>query len=757
MNRAYLRYTPEFILIIYLLLFFWIKKPYEEWDRVINSDGKGYYGYLTSIFIYDDLDYTFIEDYESKYYPSDGTAFKEFRMPFKGEIVNKTFPGLAILWLPFFLIAHMLSLIAGFEADGYSIIYQYAIGFAALFYLWLGSKWLFKLTRQLGATLEVSSIITIAILLGTNITYYAIVEPSMGHVYSFCLITGFTYFTYNAFYTNRLGWYALAITAYAISIIIRPTNAIFIFLVVIIAGNPKEFRQKLLQFFHHSKAIIISLLVFLIIIAIPPLIWHAHSGYFFVWSYGEEGFNFFDPYFFSILFSYNKGWFIYTPIALIAMSGFIGIYRYSKFQFWVLLFLLTLHIYITSSWWVWHYTSKFSQRVFIDIYVVLAFLLVFLFRMINKKQILKRSLIVIIMLLIGFNLLQFYQHSKWVFPYGYITKDIYWDSFNRLTPRAKVYIPHGKIIKSNIVKNNFEEKKGWSNEVCIVNKDNNHYMQLDSSHLYSAEFREIITPYFSTNKQVIKVKVDVNSNLQNSIATMVVEFQCKEFTYSYNPFYMGNYNHKNKWVTMEYAVYVPDLFTTGDYVKIFFYNPEKNETLLIDNLEIEFISLIEEEELLDGIDLPEAEDLKLSEFTYNPERTNQNWHNTGCFAESPSPGDLSCLIDHNNPYSLTFEAPINQLSLNERSCLIISADIFSEIPVTSTRIIADLPALNDNSGYYPIFISDKINPNEWTSIQSALMIPDSLDYNKSVKIYFWNPSKEEKVYIDNMKIQFLSF
>ena len=50
-----LRHTPEFILILLLLGFFIIKKPYYEWDRVINSDGKGYYAYLPAIFIYNDL------------------------------------------------------------------------------------------------------------------------------------------------------------------------------------------------------------------------------------------------------------------------------------------------------------------------------------------------------------------------------------------------------------------------------------------------------------------------------------------------------------------------------------------------------------------------------------------------------------------------------------------------------------------------------------------------------------------------------
>ena len=148
MTKFTVKYTSEIILFIFLILFFLVKKPYQEWDRVIETDGKAYYGYLTAIFIYHDLDFKFVEYYEDKYYPDDRSVFKEFRVPYKGDVVNRGFPGLAVLFLPFFLIAHLLTLLFGFEPDGYSIIYQYTMGLATLFYLWVGCKFLTAFLRK---------------------------------------------------------------------------------------------------------------------------------------------------------------------------------------------------------------------------------------------------------------------------------------------------------------------------------------------------------------------------------------------------------------------------------------------------------------------------------------------------------------------------------------------------------------------------------------------------------------------------------
>jgi hypothetical protein len=39
--KQVLKFTPEFILVCYILLFIFFKHPGETWDRSINSDGKG--------------------------------------------------------------------------------------------------------------------------------------------------------------------------------------------------------------------------------------------------------------------------------------------------------------------------------------------------------------------------------------------------------------------------------------------------------------------------------------------------------------------------------------------------------------------------------------------------------------------------------------------------------------------------------------------------------------------------------------------
>ncbi|MCD4744967.1 MAG: hypothetical protein K8R58_01560, partial [Bacteroidales bacterium] len=512
MHKIFTKYTAEIILFIYLLLFFGIKQPYLEWDRVINSDGKAYYAYLTTTFIYNDLDYDFIEYYEDKYYPSDKSVFKDFRMSFSGEVVNKYFCGLAILWLPFFLLAHLLSSLLGFETDGYSIIYQYAIGLATLFYLWLGCKILIRLLKKFTSSDGVISFIVFSIALGTNIIFYAIVESSMAHIYSFAVITSFIYFTYNAIENHRTKWFVLASVSFAIAFIIRPTNGIFIFLIPFLTGSFQNLKHFFQSLFNNPKTLFYTILSAGLVFAIPIVLWYIQSGYFFVYSYGDEGFNFTNPHFFDLLFSYNRGWLIYTPIAFISMFGFIGLYKINKYRFIIFLLLLIIHIYISSSWWVWHYTSKFSQRSFIDFYAVVAILLIFLFNSVKNKIFLKKLLFVIISILITLNIFQFYQHWKWVFPSDYITGEIYRDSFTRLIPQAKVYIPEKYIINNVEFFINNEKDRTDTNIIINDSIKENKFTGINYENPYSNEFRKEIKPHLISSNAFIKINADIFSN-----------------------------------------------------------------------------------------------------------------------------------------------------------------------------------------------------------------------------------------------------
>ena len=62
-NRIYIP------LIIVLLLMYTAKINwgYGQWENVIESDAKGYYAYLPAVFIYYDLNFSFLEEVEAKY------------------------------------------------------------------------------------------------------------------------------------------------------------------------------------------------------------------------------------------------------------------------------------------------------------------------------------------------------------------------------------------------------------------------------------------------------------------------------------------------------------------------------------------------------------------------------------------------------------------------------------------------------------------------------------------------------------------
>jgi hypothetical protein len=588
------KYTPEILLGIYLVAFFVVKNPQDRFDRVLISDGLGYYGYLTAIFIYDDLDYNFIEDYEAKYYGHD--KIKDFRQDVDGRKVNVYFPGLAFLFLPFFLIAHFLSLILGFPADGYSIIYQYSIGLAALFYLWLGLRFLQKLLLALKFSEKQTGLILVLIALGTNLNYYVLKEGAMSHVYSFAAISAFLFLIKRASENFKIRDISFAALLFGLIVIIRPTNGLVILLVPFIAGSSAKFFGLIQKSFGNLKNLSLIVLAGAFFPFTMMLLWFLQSGKWIVYSYGENGFNFTDPYFFQILFSFNKGWFIYTPVALIAMGGFIHLFIKNKFQFFWATSFLVIFIYVQSSWFCWTFTSNFGNRTFIDIYPFIAILLGYLFLLVWKKPVLKKVLISGFIILIGLNTLQFYQHYKYIFPPGEITFEIYKDSFSRLIPTAKVRIPEAIIISTKTFENDFENEIGWLNYESVTDTmafEGKYASQAGKANDYSIGLLVDAEPLIKSENVVVKVSGQIYTNQQSPTAQLVVQLENQGKHYFYKPFYFHEYTRQNKWTYVEFACALPGLQNTDDQLRVFFFNSNKDEFFLIDNLKIEVLTLSE--------------------------------------------------------------------------------------------------------------------------------------------------------------------
>jgi hypothetical protein len=627
--KQVLKYTPEFILGCYILLFLFFKHPGITWDRSINSDGKGYYAYLPAFFIYHDLTYKFVESYEKKYYPVDRSVFKEFRYRQDGKTTNKYFPGLAILWLPFFLMAHLLSFSLGFPMDGYSLLYQYAISIAALFYLWLGCRFLMKLLAKSGASVKIAAFITFIIALGTNIIYFVVVENSMCHVYSFSLITMFLFYIYRYFHDKKGKYFILSSLLFGLIVLVRPTNGLILLLLPLMAwlADP-GIRNPLSSILHppssilhpqssilhpqssilHPQSSILhppssikhlasGFLILIFILSLPLILWHHTTGHWFVYQYGEERLHFLHPHFFSILFSYNRGWFVYTPVALVSVFGFCHLWKENKNIFYWTLTFFVLFIYIASCWWMWYYASKCGQRIFIDLYAFVAILLFFLFKSFQKGKVIRYLLTSILLLFAGLNIFQCYQHSCFIFPATDITREIYWDSFPRIHPAAKVYFSQEAIIARKSFFKDMEKPEGWENLYTLRGPfgfSGKHCSLITHKHPYSVGRYETLAPLFTSPNRIIQVTAMVWSPGIKSGSTLVMEVNSGNQKLSYNALYLASYVQADQWTPVEAAFYVPRDIPENSIAKIYFFNNTGSAPLFIDDLTIEYISLKDE-------------------------------------------------------------------------------------------------------------------------------------------------------------------
>jgi hypothetical protein len=75
--------------------------------------------------------------------------------------------------------------------------------------------------------------------------------------------------------------------------------------------------------------------------------------------------------FFRVLFGFENGWFVYTPITILFVLGFFFIKEY-PFRKAVIAFCL-LNIWIIISWSDWKYRGTYSTRALVQSYPVFAF------------------------------------------------------------------------------------------------------------------------------------------------------------------------------------------------------------------------------------------------------------------------------------------------------------------------------------------------------------------------------------------------
>ncbi len=420
------------LLIALILLFVSSNKNWgkDRWTRILESDAKGYYAYLPSIFIYHDLNYGFFDKIEKeKYYKS--FLFFDYRNIVNNKYINKYFSGTALSQMPFFLIAHFIANLSDFDSDGYSKPYMVAINIAVIFYLLTGLLFLYRMLLLYEIKEKNIAIVLFSLVFGTNIFYYTVGECGMSHVYSFAFVSMFIYYLKLFFKTLSGKHLIINSTLLAIIILIRPVNGLIILIAPFIAQDYKTFTSGIKVLYKNYAKTIPALLLFTGILFIQPIIYKLSSGSFFIYTYGNDRFNFSDPHIMDILFSYKKGLFLYTPLIFFSMLGCYFIYRRSRFEFFSFIIFFLFLTYILSSWWIWWYGGSFSSRVYIEYFPLFGIMLGTLLNNIRISMVYK-SVISVIFILIIVCQIQTYQYRYNYIDYENMTKEKYWNEFLRV-------------------------------------------------------------------------------------------------------------------------------------------------------------------------------------------------------------------------------------------------------------------------------------------------------------------------------------
>lgn len=392
---------------------------------LIHADAQGYYGYLIAIFIEQSFDWEqVISSYANVYFNgggSDFTVHSEF-----GRI-NKYYAGTSLLMLPFFLISCVGAWFFGFPVDGYSEPFQLGMMLSALFYSGVGMYFLSQFFEAKGINKGISLVTVVLVLFSTNLFHYSISEPAMSHAYSFALISVFL-FKVDAWLKSS-DWSDLIWSAavFGLIVLVRPVNGLVLFSVPFIAGGFKPLLEKLRDINGLAKKLAVGIAVVFGILAFQSLMYMAQVGKPLVWSYQDEGFNLMNPKILNVLFSFKKGFFIYTPLAILGAVG-LGVYaiKRPKAGIWLWLFLAVV-IYVISSWWNWYYGSSFGHRAMIEYLPFFAFGLAYLLQQFSKP--LRFGILGICLVFVGVNLIQSYQYQKFILHWVGMDKDRYLEVF----------------------------------------------------------------------------------------------------------------------------------------------------------------------------------------------------------------------------------------------------------------------------------------------------------------------------------------
>ncbi len=579
-----------------------IEGPSHPRKIIVAGDGCGHFDYLPSIIIYHTVNFNKVFSIEktrqSKSYM--GHYFHKV----DNVVINKYTSGTSLMILPFYMIAYLITVWSGLPLDGFGLFFQYSTVFAAIFWLIAGIWYCIKLLKLYGVSTRKATLYVLILLFGTNLFFYAFVAPAFSHVYSFATFSILLFIVKKYFLNNKTKLLYVAAFIYGLLILIRPVNAIAIFALPILAVSKNNFITGLRYALKPHK-IIISFLLFFLAFSPQIIINILQTGKPFFNGYINEGFYFLHPQIINFLFSYRKGWLVYTPVMLLLIPALFYWYRENRFGFKVFILFFLLQIYIFSAWWNWFYGDSFGMRPMVD-YYAFYFIVISLYINNIKKIKTKIFIAIVVLFVIFLNTFQTYQYAEGILRPDSMNKKAYWYIFLKSNRKYKNIVSgcdesfYGHLNNRPFLSTKYATDgtaKGWSDAPVKVKDPNGSGKRvavLNRRYLYSPTFVQHLSDTLAGKSNIYVIfKTSYFESLKNEAlhAYFVVNILDKtgKKTRFYKLFRIKRLpdNKINEWQNAHIGFKLPPLSKNDKIVKYYIWYRGKH-LLYIDNLKLDF-------------------------------------------------------------------------------------------------------------------------------------------------------------------------
>jgi hypothetical protein len=374
------RRSTQALLLCYLVILLVHFLYYPKWkqegaEATISYDVSGYYMYLPAAFVYQDLKKVgFLGEVFEAYKPS-GHPYQAYDHE-SGNRVMKYSIGQAVIYTPFFLVGHAWASISqAYPADGFSLPYQFSMSMGSLIISFLGLFWLVSLLRVYFRD-GVVAVTILLVALGTNYLNYAAIDGAMTHNTVFSLAALLLLTSHRFYVRATLSRAAIIGACLGFMALTRPTEITAALIPLLWGLNLTQkgaIAERLKFFGEHYGKLLIAAAITLAIGFIQLAYWKYVTGDWIVYSYQDQGFDWFKAHIAQGLYSYKAGWLVYTPLMVFSLIGFIPLFRRKTVLFPALFLHSIIFIYVAFAWSVWWYGGSLGQRTMVQQYAVLSF------------------------------------------------------------------------------------------------------------------------------------------------------------------------------------------------------------------------------------------------------------------------------------------------------------------------------------------------------------------------------------------------